>query len=107
MNNDHDLLERFAHQRRADHECAPAWSPLLTQAPAKRASWHLPLWLPITATACVLVGFAVLRDDAPTTDLSTAMPEFFTTSGEPLFASLTPSTPSDSFLPSYLTIQLP
>jgi hypothetical protein len=47
-----------------------------------------------------------LRDAAPTADLTT-MPEFFTTQGEPLFVSLTPATPSDSFLPIHLTIQLP
>ena len=64
------------------------------------------IWLPITAAACVLLCFVWLRDDATTADL-TAMPEFFTTSGDPLFASLTPPTPSDSFLPFHLTIQLP
>lgn len=106
MNNDHDLREYFAHQRRSDHEHAPAWNPRLTQAAKRRAAWCLPPWLPITAAVCVLVGMAWLRDDAPTADL-TAMPELFTTHGEPLFASLTPATPSDSFLPIHLTIQLP
>lgn len=106
MNTDQDLREHFAHQRRSDHEHAPAWNPLLTQATKRRAAWRLPLGLPITAAVCVLVGIAWLRDDARTADL-TAMPEFFTTNGEPLFASLTPATPSDSFLPIHLTIQLP
>jgi hypothetical protein len=54
----------------------------------------------------VLLSFVWLRDAAPTADLTT-MPEFFTTQGEPLFVSLTPATPSDSFLPIHLTIQLP
>jgi hypothetical protein len=106
MNTDHDLRERFAHQRRSDHENAPAWNPHCLELPAKRATWHLPLWLPITAAACVVLSFVWLRDNAPTSDL-TAMPEFFTTNGEPLFASLNPPTPSDSFLPIHLTIQLP
>jgi hypothetical protein len=54
----------------------------------------------------MLLSFVWLRDAAPTADL-TAMPEFFTPHGEPLFASLSPTTPSDSFLPIHLTIQLP
>ena len=103
---DHDLRTGFAAQRRADHELAPAWNPDLLRPAVKRAAWHMPLWLPITAAACVLLCFVWLRDDATTADL-TAMPEFFTTSGDPLFASLTPPTPSDSFLPFHLTIQLP
>jgi hypothetical protein len=107
MNTDHDLRERFAHQRRSDHEHAPAWNPRHHEAPVRRTAWHLPLWLPITATVCVLMSFVWLHDDAPTADLIAAMPEFFTTHGEPLFASLSPTTPSDSFLPIHLTIQLP
>lgn len=106
---DHDLREHFAHQRRSDHEHAPAWNPCLIHSPVKaRAARGLAdyIWLPITAAACVLLCFVWLRDDATTADL-TAMPEFFTTSGDPLFASLTPPTPSDSFLPFHLTIQLP
>jgi len=107
MNTDHDLREHFAQQRRSDHEHAPAWNPRHLELPAKRAAWHLPLWLPITAAACVLLSFVWLRDVAPTADLTAVMPEFFATNGDPLFASLTPSTPSDSFLPIHLTIQLP
>jgi hypothetical protein len=106
MITDHDLREQFAHQRRSDHEHSPAWNPRHLELPARRTGWHVPGWLPITAAACVLVSFAWLRDASPKSDLA-AMPEFFTTNGEPLFASLTPPTPSDSFLPIHLTIQLP
>lgn len=73
----------------------------------------MPVWLPITATAaaCALLSFVWLRDDAqPASDLAGALPELFTTQGEPLFASLdtaSNATPSDSFLPTHLTIQLP
>lgn len=107
---DHDLRARFSAHRRADHEHAPAWNPCLIHSPVKaRAERGLAdyIWLPIAAAAaCALLCFVRLRDDAPAADL-TAMPEFFTTSGDPLFASLTPPTPSDSFLPFHLTIQLP
>jgi hypothetical protein len=106
MNTDHDLREYFARQRRSDHEHTPAWNPHHLEVPATRTTWNLPRWLPLTAAACVLLSFVWLRNDAPTADL-TAMPEFFATHGDPLFASLSPPTPSDSFLPIHLTIQLP
>lgn len=106
MNTDQDLREHFAHQRHSDHEYAPAWNPRHLEVTAKRVAWRLPFWLPITAAASLLLSIVWLRDAAPADDL-TAMPELFTTQGEPLFASLTPATPSDSFLPIHLTIQLP
>lgn len=111
--HDHDLREPFARQRRSDHEQAPAWNPDLLRAPARPVRRHMPVWLPISATAaaCALLSFVWLRDDAqPSADLAHSLPELFTTQGEPLFASLdtvSSATPSDSFLPIHLTIQLP
>lgn len=113
MNPDNDLREPFARQRRSDHEQAPAWNPGLLRAPARPVRRHMPVWLPLTATAtaCALLSFVWLRDDGkPSADLTGALPELFTTHGEPLFASLgtaSNATPSDSFLPVHLTIQLP
>jgi hypothetical protein len=107
MNTDHELQARFAHLRRADHEQAPAWNPSHLEMKASPTAWHLPAWLPIAAAACLLLSFLWLRDDAPATDLSAAMPELFATEGEPLFANLSSHTPSDFFLPLHLTIQLP
>lgn len=110
MNNDHDLRERFAHQRHSDHEHAPAWNPDLIRAAPKQPSWHPPLWLPITAAACMMISLVWIRSQ-PTqpTDLASALPEFFSPQGDPLFASLiaSPALPSDSLLPVHLTIQLP
>ncbi len=114
--HDHDLRESFAHQRRSDHELAPAWNPDLLHVPARKEGRRFRLWLPITATAaaaCVLVSLVWLKEEpktAASTDLAEVLPEFFAPQGEPLFASLdtAPSAmPSDSLLPSYLNIQLP
>lgn len=114
MNPDHDLLEQFVHQRRSDHEQAPAWNPDLLCSPARppASPRRMPAWLPISATAvaCALLSVVWLRNDSkPSADLASALPELFTTQGAPLFASLDSSaaTPSDSFLPVHLTIQLP
>lgn len=113
---DHDLREAFAHQRRSDHEQAPAWNPDLLRVPAKRKTKRMALWLPITATAaaCALVSLVWLRDEAkpsPAPNLAEALPELFAPDGEPLFASLDSNSvsamPSDSLLPAYLNIQLP
>jgi len=108
---DGDLRTRFAALRSVDHELAPAWNPQVLQVAPKAASWSLPYWLPITATACLLLGFTFTKHDSarPSENLSAMLPEFFATQGEPLFASLiaAPSTPSDSLLPAHLTIYLP
>ncbi|MES2595052.1 MAG: hypothetical protein V4662_06945 [Verrucomicrobiota bacterium] len=110
---DHDLRELFAHQRRSDHEQAPAWNPGVLRAPAKHVRSRRSAWLPITATAaaCVLGSLFWLQEEPkPPADLAQALPEFFAPQGEPLFASLDTapgSMPSDSLLPAYLNIQLP
>lgn len=109
---DNDLRARFQEQRRRDHEDAPAWNPGSLHAPSKRTavSWAKVVWLPACAAAVVTVGLLMLAAPEPQPRLSEALPVLLDAPGEPLFASLAASTsdsPSDFFLPAYLTIQMP
>lgn len=115
MNDEHenDLRERFARQRRCDHENAPAWRAELLHAPVRRphgASWR---WIPLSlATACVALA-ALLISHRPGTEpsLSNLPPLFDSRDGE-LFAGLDPAfpafeAPSDFLLPTHLNLHLP
>jgi hypothetical protein len=108
--SDHELRTRFAAQRRADHELAPAWNPRALPPESAPSAFRLPRWIPLTVTAgiCMLLSLMLIhRADPP--DLVEALPVLFDASSEPLFTSLNnPSAnPSDFLLPSYLSIQLP
>lgn len=108
--SDHELRSRFAAQRRADRELAPAWNPRALQPQSAPSAFRLPRWIPLTVTAgiCMLLSLMFIhRADPP--DLVEALPVLFDAASEPLFTSLNnPSAnPSDFLLPSYLTIQLP
>ena len=107
---DHDLRARFAVQRLADHEFAPVWNLRAIQPASKAPAFRLPRWLPITATAAIilLLSLSLLhRTESP--DLVQALPVLFDSAAEPLFANLDNASPnpSDFLLPTYLTIQLP
>lgn len=107
---DHDLRARFTAQRRADHEFAPVWNPRTIQAASKASAFRLPRWLPITATAAIILLLSLsLLHRTETPDLVEALPVLFDSPAEPLFASLdnASANPSDFLLPTYLNIQLP
>lgn len=110
---DDDLRAIFAHQRRRDHEDAPAWRDELLRAPmqCRRASLR---WLPVAlATACIV--FAALfftQTPQPEPKLSEVLPPLFDAPPAELFASLEPSfttfeAPSDFLLPPHLTNHIP
>lgn len=111
--NDHDLRDLFATQRRWDHENAPAWRAELLHAVGRRPrdpSWR---WIPLSlATACV--GLAVfLISDRPGSEPSLSkLPPLFDSAGGEMFAGLSPAfpafeAPSDFLLPTHLNLHLP
>lgn len=110
---DDDLRATFAHQRRCDHDDAPAWREELLHAPMQRQRTSLR-WVPMAlATACIV--FAALfftHTPQPEPKLSEVLPPLFDEPSTPLFASLEPSftmfeAPSDFLLPTHLNIHIP
>lgn len=110
---DDELRAIFAHQRRRDHEDAPAWRDELLYAPMQRPRTSLR-WIPVAlATACIV--FAALfftHTPQPEPRLSEVLPPWFDAPPGELFASLEPSfttfeAPSDFLLPTHLNIHIP
>lgn len=110
---DDDLRAIFAHQRRCDHEDAPAWRDELLRAPMKQSS-HARRWIPVAlATACIVFAALFFTHSPPTEPkLSEVLPPLFDSPPAELFASLEPSfttfeAPSDFLLPTHLNIHIP
>ena len=109
-----DLKESFARLREEDRRLAPRWKLPVLAATAPPPTWPGLRLSPLSLSAAlsILLGLgwlgSSLRHDG--NDINAALPELFTPQGSPLFSSLASTSadmPSDSFLPSHLTLQLP
>ena len=106
---DADLRTVFAHQRKADHELAPAWNPdaLRKRSTPEHPSVHW-LRLLVPALACVLFAFVWFAQHKPAQrepSLADALPVLLSSQAHaaPLFASLDVAVSRDSWPSDFLT----